>query len=124
MKANSSLLQRNCSFLEHLKREGAVHKLCNTIRGEGVNPCVTLWSDGRVKLSFWHYRGGEVNFGPKWRYVILNDPEVRTVRARIRHIRILNPFGYRKSSNDFSKNNLDHLYVYTNTGFHSKYLYQ
>ena len=49
---------------------GAVHKLRNKV-GEGVNPCVTLWSDGGVKWSFWHYRGGEgVNFGPKWCYVI------------------------------------------------------
>ena len=26
--------------------------------GEGVNLCVTLWSDGRVKWAFWRYGGG------------------------------------------------------------------
>ena len=26
--------------------------------GEGVNPCVTLWSDGRLKGPFWRYGGG------------------------------------------------------------------
>ena len=41
----------------------------------GVNLCVTLWSDGRVKWSFWHYRGGEgVNFWPKWSWVINEWP--------------------------------------------------
>ena len=25
---------------------------------EGVNPCVTPWSDGSVKWSFWRYGGG------------------------------------------------------------------
>ena len=36
-------------FINYLKQSG----------GEGVNPCVTLRSDGRIKLSFWRYRGGE-----------------------------------------------------------------
>ena len=34
---------------------------------EGINPCITLWSDGRVKWSFWR-NGGEregVNFRAK-----------------------------------------------------------
>ena len=40
-------------------------------RGEGVNPSVTLWSDGRVKWSSWLYGEGEgLNFGPKWHFVI------------------------------------------------------
>ena len=58
--------------------EGAVHKLCNTIRGEGVNPCVMLWSDGRrsdgmVKWSFLGGRGSIL--GQKGVTLLMNDPE-------------------------------------------------
>ena len=48
---------------------------------EGVNPCVMLWSDGRVKWSFWRYGGGGegVNFGSKWRYIINEWPLTRSM---------------------------------------------
>ena len=49
---------------------GAVHKLRNKV-GEGVNPCVTLWSDGGVKWSFWHYRGGGGGGGQFWAKMVL-----------------------------------------------------
>ena len=53
MKLLNLILSKLCLFLF-----GAVHKLGNTIKGEGVNLCVTLWADGRVKWSFWRYGGG------------------------------------------------------------------
>ena len=62
------LLYCNCKglFINYVTQSG----------GKGVNPCVMLWSDDRVKWSFWCYwgRGEGVNFETKWCNIISEWP--------------------------------------------------
>ena len=44
--------------------------------GGGVNPCVTLWSDGSVKWSLWRYSGGRGSIlGQNGVTQLMNDPQ-------------------------------------------------